>query len=406
MLPDERQVVEAALVDEHSLESAVYLEDGGTIAVYDEDGEELASTSYDVETMTSFREALQGDYDADEAVERLDGEDLYVEVDAPADSAAVEEHELAAYMEADGIREEISQDVMEHEYDTAMCHQCHNELDVMEADPEREGLKVRMYSCDDCGYHDHEFVEEEITEDGPVVVSTTITDEDDLRRFVDVREDAAYKLVDLDELEEVQDRFRVQAGLERESDLDRRVQADDGTEVTVYGIDGKHRTELASREFEEQAAVTPREMLVDELQDDPDAFDEVRDYVEDMETGTYAMVEVDGIQDTAVAVDTQGLDEVERQEEEDLATIYEKPNSRPTQVPVEGLLAQLTDRHTMLRDGTRQKVEEHREDPNFELRIHDRSGGSDVEHDEEDEYVKVVEEHDVRLGSLGDGAPQ
>lgn len=402
MMPQERMVVDARL-DPTDLDSTVYLDEGGTIAFYDEDGEELASTSYDDEGMKTFREAAidaVGD-DEETAAELYDEvqDEVYVHVEAPPESVGVDE--TLDYMAADRVEDEAMQDVMEHEYDTAMCHQCHEELDVIEADPEREGLKVRMYSCDGCGYEDHEFVEEEIREDGSVTVMTHVTDEDDLNRFVDIREDAAYKLIDRDRLDEMADRFVIEAGLERQDDLDRYITADAGTTVTVYGVDGKHREEIVSREFDEQTDTTPREMLVDGIEDGRSGHASVERYLEEMGTGAYPVVEIDGRQGTTVGMHTDGLDEVARKEAEELAEVYSKSASRPTQVPVEGLLAQLTDRHTMLREETREAVERHREDPNLELHIQDMTGGSDVEHDADDVYMKLVEEHDVRLGSMG-----
>lgn len=406
MIPDERMAVEARL-EETDLDRAIYMEKGGSIGLYDEDGDELASMSYDDETFTSLREAAVEAVDGDEEAaatvrETLEDGDIYLEMDAPPESVSVEDEGLEEYMAAGRVRDELSDEAMDHEYDTAMCHQCHDELDVIEADPEREGLKVKMYNCDGCGYSDHEFVEEGIVDDGAVTVTTAVTDEEDLRRFVDIREDASYRLIDRDQREEVADRFLLQAGLEREDDLDRLVSADAGTEVTVYGVAGKEREPLASVAYEEPAMTTPREVLMEGIGEGPDAFETVEEYVAEMDAEAYPVVEVDAVQGTAAAMETEGLDEVTRQEGEEIATIYSKPSSRPTQVPLEGLLTQLTDRHTMVRDRTREALEDHREDPNFDLQIHDPAGGSDVEHEDEDEYVKLVQEHDVRLGQPGD----
>jgi len=405
MIPEERMAVEARLA-ETDLDRAIYMEDGGHIGLYDEDGDELASMSYDDETFTSLREAaveaVTGDEKAAAAVrENIEDEDLYVEMDAPPESVSIEDEGLEEYMAAGRVRDELSDEAMDHEYESAMCHQCHDALDVIEADPEREGLTVRMYSCDGCGYSDHEFVEDGIVDDGAVTVTTSVTDKEDLHRFVDIREDASYRLIDRDRLEEVSDRFLVQAGLEREDDLDRLISAGAGTEVTVYGVAGKDREPLASVAYEEPAMTTPRKVLMEDIGDGEEAFETVEEYVAEMDAEAYPVVEVDAVQGTAASIETQGLDEVTRQDGEEIATIYSKPSSRPTQVPLEGLLTQLTDRHTMLRDRTREALEEHREDPNFDLQIHDPAGGSDVEHEEDDSYVKLVQEHDVRLGEPG-----
>jgi len=85
---------------------------------------------------------------------------------------------------------------------------------------------------------------------------------------------------------------------------------------------------------------------------------------------------------------------------DDTSTIFSMELEDGWKTRPDGLVNRLLDRPVPLTEDVRERLEGQMEDPNMGVVIQDPTGGSDVEFDEDDAYLKVVDEAQVAMGGV------
>lgn len=219
MLWGTEQRIYAEFREDSPLDNAVYLSDTAQAYLYTEEKDGAVATVDGDDSCSTVRQILvdavrEDSGRAEQVRSALQEEKIGLEIRDEEAASYMEQTGVSSYREVEGVSI-LSQEVMEHEYLSANCNHCGEEVEVLKAMPDGDTPDIYQYNCEDCGNSGHYFGGEPV-EEGAVQIWTEFHGKDDLYREIDLREGAHIAIVDLSGRDDSEDQgdeiYRMELG--------------------------------------------------------------------------------------------------------------------------------------------------------------------------------------------------
>lgn len=409
-----RRIAEQAAIEPDNFDNELYVAADTTITLYDEGEKMIGEAHYDDDQWTNIGDAVLDSLDeSDTDIKQLEqAETVYLGLDAPADSiAGMDTSDLDEHIRMIHDGSPFDEQVMDHEYLDGVCNDCGSDMDFLVADPEKEGLDVYMYNCDDCGNTGHYFGGQE-TEDGSVTVRAEITSTDAVASTaVDIRDNASFTAFDLDQYKEREETERV--AVTDPGQLDASITIPEGGTVRIYPVDAPHDVESVREEeivYEQTKGDLVQTTVGEVLTDAAEEESIVHEYLSQLDDDHSITIDLEAPADKPNGFAQERFNHSKYMDPLETATFVENQSMRRLDGTVESLLTHVLHdygqewkgdaalkhmkggRPPIVPASTEHAVEEQLENPNFGLIIEDQTGGSDIDEPSNDTYTKIIDE--------------